>query len=587
MPDDPEIPQSASLHKTAAFWRLMGLFKRQDHPAFDMGTVAGDDDGTGASYADWWKNTFTPGQDRNARYRIFEEMDSGLVASILDVYSEETTQPDYDKGQAVWIESDNHNLVKAGEECLRNIMTEDGISARARRLCKKGDDFTRLIYHTGRGVLGQFHCQPEKMMRVADKFGRLVGFKEEGVKFREGKRAVSWPWDYVHYRLLGGKGDESGYGTSILDSLFNPWRQLTLAEDAVLMYRMRRAPDRNMILVDVNNMEEAEAMAYVNTWRKKFRKAEFIDPASPNYRKQYNPMSPIEDIFMPIRGTNNSTRIENLSGSASSDQLFDLDHFRRKFFGTSRVPQAFLGFEGDINAKATLTTQDVRFARACKRVQKALVCGLRQTVDVHLSLLNINMDPEQVQKYLIKMSPISYLDEFERLELMRLRFEIMEAMSNIAQGLHLDVRVWSQYILLNYAKLPENLVLKLIAKPQAPPTPMGPDSGSDNAVEGTRHKRRARDLNETSETGYYDLSKAEQQQIAEAVHRSAGLRKAIGNLHELCIEDAIFQQTDASMIPPARMVVEDEMKDSEEILALKRDLNEEREKKKAPSLNEG
>lgn len=566
--------------------RMLGLYKLDSHPSFEF-DFEGDErsDLAGAkSMADWWKNHLTLGANRKERYRIFDEMDAGLVAGILDLISEESTQVDYDRGRAVWIESQSETIRKAGETCLSNTMMEDRIPGLARGLAKKGDSFKRLIYQSGKGVLGMRNCDPASVFRIDDKFSRLVGFKEEGVKTYRGefKRETSWPWDYTHFRMIGGKNEDSEYGTGMLDSMFVPWRQLMMTQDAVLMYRMRRGPDRNMVLVDVNNMEEAEAVDYVNAWRKRFRKYEMIDPASSDYKKQYNPLTPLEDIFMPIRGANNSTRIESLSGSSAADNLSDLDHFRRAFFGTSRVPQAFLGFEGDINAKATLSTQSVRFANTCKKVQKSLIYGVRNIVDTHLMLCSEDDSDTKFdftkpgQQYLVKMAPISALDEFERLEMVQLRGSILEANANLAQGLGLDVGVWAAYLLLNYAKLPEALVLKLLAKPLTkPPTdPDGSGGSAGNSNESREAaKRHAQEYrNGLNASGFFQLNEREQRAIGEAVHKSSGLRKILGEISEHHVDDLAVYQTDPTTLPPRGVAIEDDIKDLKSINELREDV---------------
>jgi hypothetical protein len=428
-----------------------------------------------------------------------------------------------------------------------------------------------------------------------DKYGRLIGFREDGKTFRNKKRPVSWPWDYVHFRLLG-KDEESGYGTALLEAMFRPWRQLTLAEDAMLMYRLRRAPDRNMILVDVGDMEEHEAMAYVNAWRKKFRKTEFVDPASAQYRKTYNPISPLEDIFMPVRGAENNTRVENMSGSANAMDVHDVEHLRRVFFGSAKVPQAYFGFEGDINAKATLMQQDVRFARSGKRLRKALIYGYRQLLDTHYTLLPTEPDDQKFDfarkgnEYLVQMAPIAYLDEFERLELIQLRYQVIESMGRLAQDMQLDAKVWSIYILLNYAKLPEDMVMKLISKTPQGPAPMAA-GGVESLPPLARQlineqpaKRRQEILAEwdkqrlweSSTEGFYQLDEDEKLAIAQAVHTSPGLRKAIWDIHELMIEDAWVQQTDPSLLPVTSqsVIITDDYEDDKEARILQEDLKE-------------
>jgi hypothetical protein len=361
-----------------------------------------------------------------------------------------------------------------------------------------------------------------------------------------------------------------------------------MAEDSILMYRLRRAPDRNLILVDVGNMEESEAQQFLNTWRKKFRKYEFVDPASPNYKKQYNPLTPLEDIFVAMR-RDNSTRIETLSGSGNVGELYDLDYFRNKFFGTAKVPKAYFGFEGEINAKATLTQQDIRFARTIKRLQRADIYGLRQVLEFHYSLLPTNPEdtsfdfskPEHA--FMVQMPPISYLDEWERLELVELRYRIVDAMSRLAMEFKLDPKVWAIYVLINYAKLPEELVQKLIAK-----TPSSPNGGGGAGFESlpprlktlinnTDKKTRALIMEDMTPTGYYSISESEQRMIAEAVHTSPALRKIIGDIayfHEGDVEAEALQQVDPSVLPVTVKgeVLEDTYEDDEEAKLLKEDM---------------
>ena len=567
-------------HKVGWFWRLLGLHNRQ----FRSTAVAMDVEGSpeDENLQKYMERMLLLGTERRERYKVFATMDTfDIVHAILDLYAEESTQRDYDKGKSIWIESKSNRMVKAGEECFRNVQAEDRIAQIARATARMGDEFRRTLYATGKGVLGWRHALAMKVHRVEDKYSRLIGFREDGQQFRgKLKRSVSWPWDYVHFRLMG-NFDDATYGTSMLEALYRPWRQLILAEDAMLMYRLRRAPDRNMVLVDVGNMEESEAQQFLNKWRKKFRKYEFIDPASPNYRKQYNPLTPLEDIFLAMR-RDNQTRIETLSGSGNVGELYDLEHYRNKLFGVGRVPKAYMAFEGDINAKATLTQQDVRFARTCKRLQRAVIYGFRQLLEMHYSLLPTNPEdtaydfnlPENA--FMVQMTPISYLDEWERLELVELRYRIVESMSRLAADLKLNPKVWSLYILLNYAKLPEELVQKLMTVPPPPP----PAPGAPTGIESLPPRLRNHILDLPSEErdvimegfgteGYTELSYTEQRAIAQAVHQSPGLRRIIGNIayyHEDDLSEGALQQVDPGILPPTvagKAIGDDYVDDSE------------------------
>lgn len=562
---NPPKTVRATPHPIGWFFDLFSYFGRAGHPVsaeMSFDDMEGlDAPGPDGSLEDFLKLH----ADRQKRVQLFEEMDSfGLVESILDLYAEESTQPDYDKQRRVWIESKARHMVSQGDRCLRNCQVEERVVPIARRMAKYGDEFRRLIYEAGKGVLGWRTAKTMNVRRIEDRYSRLIGFKEETKKYRAGKRDVSWPWDYVHFRLLG-KDEDDLYGTSLLQAMFRPWRQLALTEDAMLMYRLRRMPDRNAFFIGMGNMEVPEAMKWLNTFRKKFRKHEFVDPASPAYKKQYNPMTPLEDVFLPVR-EGDDVRIETLPGGGNIGEIYDLEYYRDAFFGTARVPKAYLGFEGDINAKATLIQQDVRFARTVKRLRSATIQGLRNLLDIHFMLSNTpgsdeKFDPTRSENaYIVQMSPVSYLDEFERLELIQLRFQIVETMSRLASDMQLDARVWATYILLTYAKLDEELVLKLISKtPDAVSEAkfvagMSPDQFRRWQALSEDQRAQVLDLKGEQRKGYYELSEAEQVEIAKAIHDSPGLRKVIGDLASFFADGDLHeqskQQVDSSLIPP-------------------------------------
>lgn len=562
---DPRL--AVQPHTAPSFWRLFGLHQAQTRPIiYDQ--AFGDDIAELSAAAYQGRSMTLGGADRLRRYDIFDEMDNfGLVSSILDVYAEEATQPDYDKGVRVWVESKATHMVKAGEECLRNLQTEDRIVPVIRRMCKYGDAFQRLLYSSGKGVLGWRYARQHDVERVEDKFGRLVGFREAGQAFRKGMHTggvdTSFPWDYVHFRLLG-KHEADGYGTGLPERFFREWRYMTLTEDSLLMYRLRRAPDRNLVMIDVGSLEDHEAMRYVNQWRKRLRKYELVDPSTPDYKKQYNPLTPLEDVFIPVRQDSN-TRIEPLSGSGNIGEVYDLEHFRDAFFGAAAAPKAYFGFEGEINAKATLQQQDVRFARTCKRVQRAGVFGLRQTLDVHYTLLraaeggNEKFDfSRKPNEYLVQMSPISYLDEFERLELIQMRNSILQGMAGMADTMKIDARVWASYLLTNFAKLPEAVVLRLISQTPSEPGGGGGPGGPVPPTEGDGSPRdQVFDSKGAQSKGYYQLSESEKAAIGRLVSTSPKLRQSLANFAELADEEdgsvtrAVLQQTDPALLPIA------------------------------------
>lgn len=681
-PNDPV--RTPTPHQLPFFTRLLAYFGRQSTPVAALDSTDSDTEISGNRLADlakWWQEKFTLSTDRTQRYNTYDEMDSfDMVAGVLDVLSEETTQPDYDKGVSVWVESHNAEMVEAAKACLHNLQLEDKAPDIVRRTCKMGDEFRQLIYAPEKGVLGWRYVSPKTMHRMEDKTERLVGFKVDGKKFR-GARAspISWPWDFVHFRYQG-SDPTGGYGVSYLASLFRPWRQATLAEDAMLMYRLRRSPDRNAVIVDVGDLEDHEAMEHVNNWRKRFRKQEYVDPSTPMYKKQFNPLTPLDDVFIPVRGPDNNTRIEPLSGAGNVDQISDLEYYINKFYGAARVPKSYMGWEGDLNSKcicmntsilcldgkvrtlreivdtfdhtgalpgvyafdtatdrfvpgrlrwagvtkkntqvvdvgitggetirctpdhlfmrfdgsycaaadlkpgdllkthpgeqaenhavvavlpvsetvdtgditvdkyhnfvtgswvvlhnSTLMQQDIRFARTCKRARRAFIYGVRATLEVHYALLGETFDTQQARNaFVVQMSPISYLDEFERLQLIELRSNITGALVGLGDAMKIDRDVWISYLLSHYLKFPDNLVMRMMHKDASAPPVISPEGVP---MESEPFK------------GFYNVSNDERRRIDEALATSPSLRNALAGIRMYHADD--IQEMAARQVDPS------------------------------------
>jgi len=551
--------------QTRNYMGLMRLFDRLVRPVSantpPTGGVPGDDpDSNGFSDAPLILGT----QSRPRRYEIYRQMAHfDLVSSALSLFAEETTQIDYDRGQSIWIESSDRQLQGVGQQALRNVKAEDHLASVVYKTCQFGDDFRRLMYQTGAGVLGWQRSKPDKVQRKEDAYGRVVAYLEDGRKFRNNKTPRSWPWDYVHFRLLGPENtEEDVYGASILQAAYRAWRQLALAEDALLMYRLRRMPERNMIMLDTGQLEDAEAMAYANRWRKAMKKTDFVDPASGDYVKRFNPLTPFEDLVIPIRGQQN-TQVTKMSGGGQMDRIYDLEHYRNKFFGSMRIPPAYMSFERDLNSKASLVQMDVRFARTCKRIRRAILTGFRTLVDIHFALIDADRKDSvynpisRQEDYLVQMAPISYLDEYERQQHVELRASMVEQQARLGRDLELDPQTWAAYLLTTHAQLPEDLVIKLTSGTGEKDANAAFEAyaAAENMPEDERQKWRSDpEMIERTFgaefTGGYELSRKEKKAALEALKSSPKLQAIVGRIRASVEEDMTESQIDQSVRPP-------------------------------------
>jgi hypothetical protein len=217
-------------------------------------------------------------------------------------------------------------------------------------------------------------------------------------------------WEVVHFRLRG-KERRSVYGHSSLEAARWIWKRLMLLEDAALVYRLQRAPERFAFYVDVGDLPPQEALAFVNRVRQNFRKKRFVDPGTGKLNLKFDALSQDEDFFVPSRKGVDSTRIETL-GAPQWQAMEDIEYFRDKLFAAIKVPKAYLGQEQGV-ARAVLSSEDVRFARTVLRIQRELKNGLRKIARVHLSAQNI--DPYAAE-YDINMTVPSAIFELAQME---------------------------------------------------------------------------------------------------------------------------------------------------------------------------
>src|SRR5690606_1880929 len=151
-------------------------------------------------------------------------------------------------------------------------------------------------------------------------------------------------WQIAHFRLLG-DDRKLPYGTSILEKARRIWKQLIMSEDAMLVYRITRAPERRVYKINVGNIDDADVAAYVNEISNRFKRTPLIDPQTGQMDLRYNQMGLDQDIFIPVRSDDAPNPIDTLPGAQNLDQIADIEYLQRKLFTALRVPKSFLGFE--------------------------------------------------------------------------------------------------------------------------------------------------------------------------------------------------------------------------------------------------
>jgi hypothetical protein len=358
--------------------------------------------------------------DRMSRYSDFSEMEATPeIASALDIYAEETASQD-EKGQVLHIHSENRRIKELLETLFADTLNiEFNLPMWTRNLCKYGDFFLFNDVHPNYGVVNAYPIPISEMER------------EEGydpkdpmaVRFRWITRGnqVLENWQVSHFRLLGNDAFLP-YGSSVLESARRIWRQLILMEDAMLVYRIVRAPERRVFYIDVGNVPPEEIANVMEQAQTSLKRNRVTDKANGKMDLRYNPLAVDEDYFIPVRGGETGTKIDTLAGGTNAAAVEDVQYIQKKLFAALKIPKAYLGYDEEIGAKATLAQEDIRFSRTISRIQKVIISELNKMAMIHL--YSHGYEGEDLLDFTLKLSNPSTIAQQQKLELISSRFDI-------------------------------------------------------------------------------------------------------------------------------------------------------------------
>jgi len=366
--------------------------------------------------------------DRMARYSDFSEMESTPeLSSALDIYAEETVSAD-SYGKVLHIYSENRKIKQLLENLFYDVLNvEFNLVMWVRNLCKYGDFFLFNDVSPDFGVINVF---PIPIAEIE----REEGFDPNdpsAVRFRwitQGNRILE-NWQISHFRLLGNDAFLP-YGSSVLEGARRIWRQLILIEDAMLVYRVIRAPERRVFYIDVGNIPPENIGDYLQQAQTSLKRNTVVDKTSGKVDLRYNPLSVDEDYFLPVRGGDTGTKIDTLAGGQNTSAIEDVEYIQKKLFAALKIPKSYLGYDEEIGSKSTLAQEDIRFSRTIQRVQKTVLSELNKLAMIHLYSHGYNED--DLLDFEIKLSNPSSIAQQQKLELIKTKFDIA---SSVPEGL--------------------------------------------------------------------------------------------------------------------------------------------------------
>ena len=315
-------------------------------------------------------------------YTDYEAMDTdAIISSALDIYADESTLKN-DQGDVLTIKTDNDNIRKILKNLFYDVLNiEYNLWPWIRNLCKYGDFYLYLDVKEQLGVTNVVPFSPYEMQRdegTDPEHIYMTKFVYEGPL---GKGEFQ-NYEIAHFRLLGDT-NYLPYGKSMLEGARKLYKQLVLMEDAMLIHRIMRAPEKRIFKVDIGNIPPAEVDQYMNNLMNRMKKTPVINEQTGDYNLRFNMQNLLEDFYLPVRGGQSGTEIQTLAG-LQYQAIEDIEYLKSKIFAALKVPKPYLGYDESIEGKATLAALDIRFARTIERVQRIVVSELTKIAIVHL-----------------------------------------------------------------------------------------------------------------------------------------------------------------------------------------------------------
>jgi hypothetical protein len=334
-----------------------------------------------------------PGYKNFATDTIFSH-NTPEIAVALDIMSEESCTLN-EQGKIMSIYSDSGRVKKVLEDLFFNVLDiHSNLPMWTRNVCKYGDNFLYLKIDYKDGIIGG-----SQLTNIDIERKEVDSFQFQQTNQTENKKQVKFiwknktlefnAWEVAHFRLLG-DDRKLPYGTSVLEKVRRIWKQLLLAEDAMLVYRVTRAPERRVFKVYVGNIDDADVESYVQKVANKFKRTQTADNQTGQTDIRYNTLAVDQDYFVPVRDPNASMPIETLPGASNLDQIADIQFIQRKLVTALRVPKTFLGFEDTVGEGKNLALLDIRFARTINRIQQAIIQELNKIAIIHLYILGFH-----------------------------------------------------------------------------------------------------------------------------------------------------------------------------------------------------
>ena len=365
-------------------------------------------------------------QNRMQLYTDYEMMDKDpIISSALDIYADESTLADQ-FGDILTVKSSDSRIQKILYNLFYDVMNiEFNLWPWIRNMAKYGDFFLKLDIADEIGIINVRPFSSYEIERW-EEFNENTG--EYDIKFRHivSEQLIYDVFEIAHFRYIS-DSNFLPYGRSMLEGARHEFQKLMLLEDAMLIHRIMRAPEKRIFKIDIGNIPPNEVDTFMEQVINKMKKIPHIDPRTGNYNLKFNLNNMLEDYYLPVRGGNSSTQIDTLPGMQFTG-IDDIEYVKHKMMAALKVPKPFLGFDEGVEGKSTLAAMDIRFARTIERLQKIFISELTKIAIIHL--YSQGYEDKDLVNFELELTAPSIIYDQQKVALMNEKMQLAQAMKD-------------------------------------------------------------------------------------------------------------------------------------------------------------
>jgi hypothetical protein len=364
----------------------------------------------------WYTRVMKGASSRFSKYHQYRNMDNDVfVARALDTIAEEMSSADLNTGLPFEIIYQN----EVDEEVPEHIVTT---LRAALRHWSDTQDLMRAMFDISRMTIKYGDCFFRKVSDFKkwqyidpnDIIGVSINSDTGNIDFyqvRTGEKNKQGAYgDFelvpaagiVHFSLSSNMGESGPFGESVLADVVKAYRHLSLLEDAVIIYRIVRAPERRVFMIDVGNMPPQRAKAYLESIKNEIRQKRVPNESGGQEKidSVYNPISQTEDYFFMQTAEGRGSRVDTLSGGENLGEIADLNYFQNRFLQGLRIPSSYMRGSNDAGAQVqdgkvgVAYIEELRFANYVSRLQTKIINTFDKDFKAYLKSAGINISQQ-------------------------------------------------------------------------------------------------------------------------------------------------------------------------------------------------